>query len=492
MKEKNLKNKIVSGLFWTFVERILAQSISFALSIILARLLMPSEYGIVVLVLVFINLANVLVSNGIGESLIQKKNTNEIDFSTIFYCSFILSIFLYLILFLSAPYIAGFYENLQLVWVLRILALVIPVSSINSIQYAYVAKKMMFKKFFFSTLSGTVLSGIIGIVMAYSGFGVWALVAQYLINTVVITVVLFFIVRWRPKLLFSLKSAKELMGFGWKLLVANFINSFYNELRSLVIGKAYTMADLAYYNRGNQIPSLIITNINTSIGKVIFPAMAEVNEDSTRLKILTRRAMKTTAYLTFPLMIGLMCISHSLVLVLLTEKWLFVVPFLQICCIYWLFQPMQTSNWQVIKALGRSDLLMNLEIFKKIIGILMLVVSMNISVQAIALSNAIFAGISMLINMIPNKKLINYSMLDQFRDMAPPLLISVIMGGTIYTISWISLSNISILILQIVCGGLIYIGTSYIFKIDSFMYLLDIFSKIIKKKRISNSLERSI
>ncbi|WP_026567972.1 lipopolysaccharide biosynthesis protein [Bacillus sp. UNC41MFS5] len=484
MGEKTLKNKVVNGLFWTFGERILTQGISFALSIILARLLMPSEYGVVALILVFINIANVFVSTGLGESLIQKKDTTESDFSTMFYCSFVLSLFLYTILFFSAPYIVAFYNHSELIWVLRILALILPISSFNTIQQAYVSKKMMFKKFFLSNFCSAILSGCIGIMMAYNGFGVWSLVAQFLTSSVVGTIVLFFTIRWRPKWLFSITAAKDLISFGWKLITANLINTVYSELRSLVIGKNYTMADLAYYNRGNQFPSLIISNINTTISKVIFPAMATVNDDPARLKSVTRRAMKLTAYLTFPLMIGLMSVAHSLILVLLTEKWLFAVPFLQICCVYWLFQPMQTANWQAIKALGRSDLLMNLEIVKKVIGVTLLLISMNISVYAIAMSNAIFAGISMLINMIPNKKLIEYSMLEQFRDIAPPLLLSITMGGMIYTLSWLPLPVGPTLVLQIVSGGIIYVGASYIFKLDSFKYVSDMIMKKVRNKNI--------
>jgi teichuronic acid exporter len=481
MEEKNLKKKVLSGLLWSFGERFMTQGVSFALSIILARLLMPSEYGLVALILVFINLASVFVTNGISESLIQKKNADETDFSTIFYCSFVMSIFIYIILFFTAPLIAKFYDNADLVWILRILALIIPVSSFNTIQQAFVSKKMMFKKFFFSNLGGTLVSGVIGIIMAYNGFGVWALVAQNLINTIVGTIVLFYTVQWRPRLLFSLQSAKELMGFGWKLVTADFINIGYNELRSLIIGKVYTMADLAYYNRGNQFPSLIITNINTAIAKVVFPAMAEVNDDISRLKAVTRRSMKITAYFIFPLMVGLMSVANPLILVLLTEKWLFVVPFLQICCIYWLFQPIQTANWQAIKALGRSDLLMNLEILKKVIGVSMLLLTMHINIYAIAISNAVFAGISMIINMIPNKKLINYSMAEQFRDIAPPFLLSIGMGGMIYTISWLSLPAIVTLGLQVLSGGIIYVGFSYLFKLDSFMYLSEMLMKMVRK-----------
>ncbi|MFC5446776.1 lipopolysaccharide biosynthesis protein [Paenibacillus aestuarii] len=482
MGENSLKKKVVSSMFWAFSERVMAQGISFVLSIIIARLLMPSDYGIIALVIVFINLANVFVSTGIGESLIQKKDADDMDFSTVFYCSLVLSLFLYVILFLFAPDIGHFYRNDELIWVLRSLALIIPITSIGTVQQAYVSKKMLFKKFFFSTLGGTIISGLTGVLMAYCGLGMWSLVAQYLINSLVNTIVLFFIVKWRPKLLFSINSAKALVGFGWKLVAANFINTTYGELRSLIIGKYYTMADLAYYNRGNQLPGLLITNIDTAIGKVVFPVMAESNDDIFRLKSLTSRAMKTTSYIIFPLMIGLMSVAHSLILFLLTEKWLFSVPYLQICCVYWLFQPMQTANWQAIKALGRSDLLVRLEIIKKIIGISMLLVSMNISVYAIVVSNAIFAGISMIINMIPNKKLMNYTMMEQFRDLAPSLALSVVMGGSIYTITWIHLPVPVTLLLQILCGVVIYVGGSFVLKLDSFKYLSGMVSKTVKTR----------
>ncbi len=483
MEDNSRTNKVFSGVFWAFSERLISQGVSFVLSIVLARLLMPSEYGLIALVLVFTNLANVFVANGLGDTLIQKKDADETDFSSLFYFSLILSIGLYMTMFLLAPYIAVFYNHPDLVSVLRVIALILPLSSIITIQQAYVSKKMLFKKMFFATIGGTVASGSIGIVMAYYGFGIWALVAQYLINAVVNTIVLFFIAHWRPRLLFSTSSVKQLVGFGWKLVAANFINTFYSELRSLMIGKLYTTTALAYYNRGNQFPTLLIMSIDSAVGRVLFPAMAEVNNDIGHLKYVTRRSMKTTAYLIFPLMIGLMCIAPSLIIVLLTPKWISAVPFLQICCLFWLFQPIQTANWQAIKALGRSDMLVKLEIMKKVIGVSLLLLSMNISVYAIALSNAVFAGISMLINMMPNKKLMNYSMGEQFRDLAPSLFLSLVMGGAIYTISWTSLPAISILSLQILCGAVIYAGASHVFKLDSYVYLSSMLTTRLRRRR---------
>lgn len=280
----NLKGKVMSGLIWTFGERVLAQVFSFVISIILARILMPEEYGVIAIILVFINLANVFVTNGFGESLIRKTDSNESDFSTVFYCNFFFSWVLYAILFISAPYIAKFYSQNSLTILLRVLALKLPVAAINTIQHAYVSKHMIFKRFFFSSLGGTLASGAAGLFMAYSGFGAWALVAQYLVDTFVDTAVLFFTIPWKPKLLFDKNSAKALIGYGWKLTASSFLNMLYSELRSLIIGRVYSSSDLAYYNRGNQFPSLIITNIDSTIGTVVFPVMTKVANEKERLR----------------------------------------------------------------------------------------------------------------------------------------------------------------------------------------------------------------
>lgn len=354
------KEKVLAGLFWTFGERILAQGVSFILSIILARILLPSEYGIIAMVMVFINIANVFTSTGFGEALVQKKDADELDFSTVFFCTLSLSIVIYIILFIGAPYIAEFYHTKEIILVLRILSIKIVLSSIATVQHAYVQKKMIFKKFFFSTLGGTVISGILGIVLAYSGFGVWALVFQYLTNTIIDILVLLKTVPWHPRLIFSVERAKQLMDFGWKLVFSNLINVVYNESRSLIIGRSYSSADLAYYNKGNQIPSLAITNIDTAIGNVVFPAMSAA-EDKERLKAIGRRAMKTTSYIIFPIMIGLIVVSRPLILLLLTDKWSNSIFYMQILCLYWMTQPIQTTNWQIIKAIGRSDLCLSLK-----------------------------------------------------------------------------------------------------------------------------------
>ena len=476
-EKKSLKNQVMSGLFWKFGERIIAQGVSFVISILLARLLMPEQYGTIALLLVFINLANVFVTNGLGESLIQKKNSGDVEFSTTFFCSLALSVVLYLIIFFLDYPISFFYENEELVILIRILALQIPISSVKTIQHAYVSKHMMFKKFFFSTLGGTIVSGVIGVVMAYNGFGVWALVEQYLVNSVIDMTVLFFTVPWRPKLIFEKKAAKQLLSFGWKIMLAQFINTLYSELRSMVIGKFYTNEDLAYYNRGNHFPSLIISNVNTSISNVIFPAMSNVNNNIENVKNLTRKSMKISSYIIFPLMAGMIAVAEPMIKVLLTDKWLFCVPYLQLCCIYWMFQPMQTANVQAIKAVGRSDICLKLEIIKKIIGFTLLFASIPFGVYVITVSNTLFGCISMLINIGPNKKLINYGYKEQFFDLIPALMLSLFMGIAVYAVGFIPIDPLFILIIQIIAGVFLYVAASYIFKIDSFTYLLGFLKK---------------
>ena len=482
-QENRIKKKVFSGMIWAFGEQFAAQAVSFILSVILARLLMPDEYSTITMVLVFINIANVFVTNGFGEALVQRKNATDEDFTTVFYCSLAVAVFLYSVLYITAPLIATFYDSPELALVLRVLSLKLPIASINSIQRAYVQKNMQFKKFFFSTLGGTILSGVLGIFMAYKGFGVWALVAQYMSNSCVATIVMFFTVRWKPKLIFCKSSAKELIKYAWKLTAASLINTVYNELRSLIIGKKYSSSDLAYYNKGNHIPSLAITNINSAISTVIFPAMSQCNNAPNRLKAITRRSMKVAAFVIFPVMGGIIGVGESLIRLLLTEKWIPCVPYLYMACMYWACQPVQTANWQVIKAMGRSDLALRLEIYKKVIGFLLVFVSIPFGVEAIAASNVLFAIISMLINIIPNKRLINYSIREQMLDLAPSFISSVVMCLVVLEVGNIVLPDIVLIPVQVAIGIGIYVFCSVLLRNDSFSYILDILKGYTAKRR---------
>ena len=481
MPKKVKGRSVLSGLFWSFGERITAQLVTFVITIILARILTPGDYGAVGLILVFITLANVFVSNGFGESLVQKQDASDKDFSTIFWCSFTFSIVLYILLFIGAPGIARFYNNDLLCPLIRVLALKLPISSISTIQHAYVSKHMQFKKFFFSTLGGTLISGVVGVIMAYMGFGPWAVVAQYLVNTTIDTIVLFFTVPWRPHFWFERESARELLGFGWKMMLSAFINSAYSEIRSLIIGKVYSAEDLAQYKRGHQFPQLFITNINTAVSAVIFPAISLVNDDISEVKRLTRKSMIVTSYLIFPMMVGLGVVAEPLVKFLLTDKWLPCVPFLQLACISYGLQPIQTANCQAIKSIGRSDVYLKMEIAKKTIGIGLLIAFMKRSVMAIAITDVVAVAISAIISVIPNKRLIGYSYYEQIKDLFPSVILSAVMGLIIYPIGKLSISAFVIIILQVLTGALIYYVLSRITKNEAFVYLQATIKSIVNK-----------
>ena len=480
-EKDNTRKKVTVNFLWRFAERSGAQLVSLVVSIVLARLLSPETFGTIALITVFIAVLNVFVDSGFGSALIQKKDADDTDFSTVFFFNITACSFLYALMFISAPWIASFYDDPSLTPLIRVLVLTIVVSGVRNVQQAYVSRTLQFKKFFFATLGAILVSAVVGIVMAYSGFGPWALVAQQLTNNVVGTAILWITVKWRPKALFSFARLKALFDYGWKLLASSLLDTAYRELWQLIIGKVYTPADLGVYNRGQQIPSIIATNIGTSIDSVLFPVMAQAQDDRTRIKAMTRKAMMTSTFIMAPMMMGLAGVSTPLVRILLTEKWLPCVPFLIIFCITFMFYPVHTANLNAIKAMGRSDLFLKLEIIKKIVGLTALFVTMRISVMAMAYSMLFVSVASQIINSWPNKKLLNYSYLEQLKDIMPAILLSAAMGGCVYCVGFLDLSDVITLCIQIPCGVLIYWGMSKLLKLEAYVYALKMVQSLRKK-----------
>lgn len=474
-------NKVVSNFIWRFAERCGAQLVQFIVSIVLARLLAPEVYGTIALITVITTILNVFVDSGMGSALIQKKDADSVDFSTVFYFNMCVCIVLYVGLFISSPWIAHFYKDATLTPVIRVLGLTIVISGVKNIQQAYVSKTMQFKRFFFSTLGGTIGAAIIGIWMAYKGFGVWALVAQQIFNAMVDTLILWITVKWRPKKEFSFERLKGLFSYGWKLLASSLLDTVYNNIRQLIIGRMYTPSDLAFYNRGKQFPDLIITNINTSIDSVLLPTMSQEQENKERVKIMTRRAIKTSTYIMAPLMMGLAFCAIPVIRLILTEKWLSCVPFMQIFCITSMFYPVHTANLNAIKAMGRSDAYLKLEIIKKVIGMALLLSTMWFGVMAMAYSLLVSSVLSQIINSWPNRKLLNYGYLEQLKDILPGIILAVVMGICVYPVQWLGLSDIITLCIQVPLGMIIYIIGSKIFKLESFEYILDMIKPYILK-----------
>lgn len=476
------KRSVIGNFIWRLAERCGAQIVTFIVSIVLARLLEPTAYGTVALVTVFTTILQVFVDSGLGVALIQKKDADDLDFSTVFYFNFGVCIILYIGMFLAAPLIADFYNEPTLTPIVRVISLTIVVSGIKGIQQAYISRNMLFKRFFFSTIGGTCVSAIVGIVMAYMGFGVWALVFQQLSNTIVDTCILWLTVKWRPKKMFSWSRLHVLFSFGWKLLCSSLIDTFYVNIRSLIIGKMYSSADLAFYNQGEKFPKMIVTNINSSIDSVLLPTMSSAQDDRNRVKSMTRRAIKTSTYVMAPLMLGLAFCAEPIVLLILTEKWLPCVPFLQIFCATYMFYPINTANLNAINSLGRSDLFLKLEIVKKIAGIVILLCTMWFGVMAMAYSMLLVSFLSQVINSWPNRILLNYSYVDQLRDILPSILLALIMGVIVYFIGLLPLPLELRLMIQILSGGCVYVILSFLLHLESFVYLLNIGKNLLKRK----------
>ncbi len=476
-------SSLLSNLSWKFAERISAQLVTVIVSIILARLLEPSDYGLISIVTILITLANVFVNDGFGSALIQKKDADALDFSSVLYFNIIFSAGIYLVLFFLAPLITAFYgKGYELLTpVIRVLGLRLIPSAVNSVQNAYISKKMVFRKFFKASIIGTVISAIVGIAMAYSGCGVWSLVAQYLTNTTVNTITLAFSIRKQPIFKFSFDRLKGLFGFGAKVLGTSLFITGYQELRAIIIGKVYSAKDLAFYDKAKQFPNLIITNINVSISAVLFPKMSSEQDDKEKIKATMKNSIRFSSFLMCPLMLGFATVAHNFVLIVLTEKWLPCVPLIQLFCIEYLFYPIHSANMQAIKAIGRSDILLRLEIVKKIIEFITLICLMKISVIAIVIGMTVCSTLFVLINAFPNKKLIGYSFLEQMKDILPAVIMSLIMSFAVYLISLLNLSALPLMVIQVVAGALVYSILSFVTRNCEFFYIINLAkSKLMK------------
>ncbi len=483
MTNLHTKESIAKSLIWKMLERIGVKGIQFIVQIVLARILMPEDYGKIALVMVITTLAGILVQSGLNTALIQKRDSDNLDFSTVFFISLAMSIVIYVIVFLLSPSIAIFYGHMELVPVIRVLATIIIIGSFNSIQNAYIAKKMLFRDLMFSSIWAAILSGTVGIVMAIFGFGIWALVVQQLLNIIIVTLVLYVRIPWRPQAIHSFSRLKSLFSFGYKLLLASILNELYMNLRALIIGKLYKAETLAYYNRGKQFPQLIVENLNGSIISVLFPAQAMHQNDLVKVKSLLRRSITTSSVIIFPMIAGLIAVAEPLVIILLTDKWIETVPFLRIYCLIYAMKPLYVANTQTMNALGKSEIFLKLEIITTLIGIVTLVISISFGVLGIAYGALISSIISMLIYMKPNKKLIDYGFLEQIKDIMPVMLVSLMMVAVLFSIDLLSLSSWWELTIKILLGVTSYFFMLTLFKVESYTYLISTIKEIYTKEK---------
>ena len=474
MATPNTRRSVFSGLAWVYSETIAAQAVTFIVTIILARLLSPDDYGTIALVTVFVNVSNVFVNSSFSYALVQKKDVDELDYHSMFWFNMAISLLLFCVLFFLAPFVSNFYSIPILCPVLRILALKVPISAYNSIQLAKVAKELKFKKSFISTSGSTLMSGVVGIIMAYNGLGIWALATQVIISALFNTIFLLTIVDWHPRLNFSLCRLIPLLKFGWKLLATGLMFAGYSELIKLIIGKRYSTDDLGYYDRGSHFPHFIASNIDTTINRVLFPTLSNHQDDRKRLLEVTRRSAKTSAFIMTPILFGLAITAPTIINLLLTEKWLPCVPFVQLMCFSWWLQPTQSCSIQGIKAIGRSDVYMRVEIFAKSFGISVLLLSIVLFDTTFAIACSLLCAQIFAVIMYGyySQQLLGYKIRDQLFDLLSCGLIGLIMIVLVYMIGLFNLKGILLLSIQIVVGTIVYLLFSKLFKLEEFIYLI--------------------
>lgn len=482
-KASNIKSKALSGVIWKMAERIGSQLVSVIVGIILARLLMPEDYSVVAIVSIFFVFCNVFITGGLNTALIQKKDADNLDYSTVLFVSLPISIILYVIMFFIAPSIARLYNKELLVPVIRVMSLTLIITAYQGVVSAKISNDLAFKKTFISSLISIVISAIIGILMAYCGFGAWALVAQQMSLAFVGSITLTVVSGIRFKFIFSFERLKGLFSYGWKMFATSVIAVIYDEIKPLIVGLKFSSVDLAYYNKGKSYPQLLNSSICDTIGAVLFPVISKVQDSREDVLNITRRFMKVSSYVVFPILIGFFVVSDSFVKLVLTEKWLPASPYIKIFCTSFMFNIVQTANLQAIRAIGRSDIILKLEIIKKSLYfvIIALFIYFSNSPYMLAVSGIVCTIVATVINTYPNRKLIGYRYRHQIADLLPNLSIALIMGIVVYLVDYVQTGLFAKVIIQMLVGALSYVGLSIVTKNSSFKYLLNVI-----KEKMSN------
>ena len=481
---EDLKTKTINNVVWKFLERFIAQGIAFIVSLVIARILEPSDYGVVSIVTIFFNIANVLITGGLNTALIQKKDSDSEDYSAVLFFSLLMSIIVYLFLFFMAPVFASIYKIDSLIIIIRVMGLSLPITAVKSIWCAYISSKLLFKKFFFATLGGTIVSGVVGIYMALNGYGVWALVVQQMSNTIIDTVILILCTRIGIVFKFSLKKLKNLLDYGWKILVSSLISAVYGEIIPLIMGIKFSKEDLSFYTKGKSFPNLLSSATTSTLSAVIFPVLAKVQDDKEKILKYTRLFMRLSSFVIFPCMIGFFAIADTFVLAVLTEKWFDAVFYIRIFCVCSMFDIIAVGNCETIKAIGRSDVFLKMEIIKKSLYLLIIILFVIFADSPIILSvsSLICVIIQIVVNSIPNKRLIDYNYRFQIYDILKSIVAALLMGIIVMLFGKFVTLNIWLkLIIQLIIGIFTYIIISLIIKNDSIKYLIDILKSRFKK-----------
>ena len=449
---ESLKNKTVIGVGWSFIDNLSSSGITFLVGLVLARLLTPSEYGIMAILTIFIAVSNSIVDSGFSNALIRKTDARRVDYNTVFLFNLLVSGLLYVVLFFAAPSISRFFKEPLLVEVMRVIGWVLVINALAIIPRTLFVKEVNFKTQTKISLIASISSGVIGIGMALAGLGVWSLVGQQLSRQLLNTLFLWIYCTWRPAWEFSMQSFKELFGFGSKILLSGLLNTIFNEIYSLVIGRCYTSAQLGQYTRANQFNQIFSSNLTTVIQRVSYPVLSSIQDESERLREAYRKVIKSTMLISFACMLGLAAVARPLIIILIGEKWLPAVGFLQIICFSGMFYPLHAINLNILQVKGRSDLFLRLEIIKKIIAVGPLVLGVLFSIEYMLWGSVCTSLIAYFLNSYYSADLIDYPTKEQIKDILPTFLVSFVTAAAMWSLTLLSLSNWLLLPLQCLLG----------------------------------------
>ena len=470
---ERLKNKTMNALSWSFIERLGQQGIQFFIAIILARLLAPAEFGLIAMLAIFMAVAQSFIDSGFGSALIQNQDATHVDECSIFYFNILVGVIAAGLLCLTAPWIASFYNVPILVPLTRALSLNLVINAFGLIQTTLLTKQINFKAQFKVSLIATFFSGTIGIIMAYNGFGVWSLVAQSLSQNIFRSYLLWLFVSWRPSFIFSIQSLRKLFAFGSKLLFSGLLNTFFENIYLVVIGKLFSPADLGFYSRAKGFQELPVQNISSSVARVTYPVFSSIQDDKVRLKVGVQRALTSMVILSFPLMIGLAVVAGPLVRLLLTDKWLPCVPYLQLLCAAGILYPLHVINLNVLMAQGRSDLFLRLEVLKKVLVLIAIAITYRWGISAIIIGQVFISLVALYLNAYYTGKILDYPVSAQVKDVAPVMVISIIVGIAAYCVKLIHLQNdVFLLMIQILFGAMVYIVLCRLARIPAFLEII--------------------
>lgn len=479
---ESLKNKTVKGTVWSSLDAFLGQGITFLVGLVLARLLSPEEYGLIAIITIFISVFTSIVDSGFSNALIRKQDATEVDYNTVFYTNLVISAVLSTALFFGAPLIADFFARPQLTPLTQAMSSIVVINAFSIVQNIRLTKNIDFKTKTKVSLIASVASGIIGIAMAFSGFGVWSLVAQQISKQLLNSVFLWVFNKWLPKLIFSWKSFKEMFDFGWKLLVSGLINTIWTEIYQVVIGKFYQPQTLGQYTRAQQFSSIFSSNLTSIIQRVSYPVLSQLQDDKERLKSGYKRIIKITMLVSFVLMLGLAAIAKPMILVLIGAKWLPAVPFLQILCFNMMLYPLHSINLNMLQVQGRSDLFLKLEIVKKIIGVLPLCLGIFVNIYYMLISSVFVGFFSYYLNARYSGPFLNYSIKEQVKDIIPGFSIALLMALPVYAISYLPLNPFVLLPIQLLAGLLIVLALCEKIGLEEYKEIKSIALNLLKRQ----------